>query len=45
MDAEFKTWVIRMLKNFIEYGNSIREEMKVTLNEKKKNLQATISAG
>ena len=29
-DADFKTLVIRMLKEFIEYSKNIREEMKVT---------------
>ena len=45
-DAEFKTLVIRMLKELNEYFNSIKKtqaEMKVTLNEKKKNLQETNS--
>ena len=45
-DAEFKTLIIRMLKEIIEYGNSIKkiqEEMKVILSEKKKNLQGTNS--
>ena len=28
-DAEFKTLVIRMLRELIEYGKNIREEMKV----------------
>ena len=37
-DAEFKTLAIRMLKELIEYSNNIREEMKVTLSEIKKNL-------
>ena len=35
-DEEFKTLVIRMLKELIEYGNSIKNtqsEMKVTLSE------------
>ena len=32
-----------MLKEHIENGNNIREEMKATLNEIKKNLQGTIS--
>ena len=32
-----------MLKEFIEYGNNIKEEMKVTQSEIKKNLQGTIS--
>ena len=31
---EFKTLVIRMFREFIEYGKSIREEMKATLCEK-----------
>ena len=32
-DAEFKTMVIRMLKEFTEYSKNIREEMKVILSE------------
>ena len=47
-DAEFKTLVIRILKELIEYGNSIKNtqaEMKVTFSEIKKNLQGTISGG
>ena len=35
-DAEFKTLVIKMLKELIEYGNNIKEEMKFTLREIKK---------
>ena len=42
-DAEFKTLVIRMLKELTEYGKNIREEMKVTVSEIKKNLQGTNS--
>ena len=43
-DAECKTLVIRMLKELIEYGKNIREEMKVTVSEiKKKNLQGNNS--
>ena len=45
-DAEFKTLVIRMLKELSEYNNSIKKtlaELKVTLSEKKKNLQGTNS--
>ena len=38
-EAEFKTLVIRMLKELIEYDNNIKEEMKVELSEIKKNLQ------
>ena len=37
-DEEFKTMVIRMFKELIEYDKNIREEMKVTLREIKKNL-------
>ena len=43
-DAEFKTLVIRVLKELIEDFNSIKKtqaEMQVTLNELKKNLQGT----
>ena len=39
-DAEFKTLVIRMLKELIRYFHSIKKtqaEMKVTLSEIKKN--------
>ena len=46
-DTEFKTLVIRMLKELMGYFNSIKKtqaEMKVTLSEIKKNLQGTKSA-
>ena len=43
--AEFKTLVIRILKELSEYGNNIQEEMKVTLSEIKKNLQGTSDEG
>ena len=36
-DAEFKTLVIRMLRELLEYDKKIKEEMKVTLNEIKNN--------
>ena len=43
-DTEFKqTLVIKMLKKLIEYSNNIKEEMKITLSEIKKNLQGNIS--
>ena len=32
-DAEFKTLVIRMLRELTEYGKCIRKEMKDTLSE------------
>ena len=41
-DAEFKTLVTRMLKELIWYFNSIKKtqaEIKITLSEKRKNLQ------
>ena len=44
-DTEFKTLVIRMLKELTEYGNNIKEEMKVTLSKIKKNLQRTNCEG
>ena len=34
-----------MLKDLFEYGNNTKGEMKVTLNEMKKNLQVTNSEG
>ena len=37
-DAEYKTLVIKMFKKLIEYGNNIKEEMKVRLSKIKKNL-------
>ena len=44
-DVEFKPLLIRMLREIIEYGKNIREEMKATLSEIKKNLQGTNSEG
>ena len=44
-DAEFKTLVVRMLKELSEYGNNIKEERNLTLSEIKKNLQGTNSRG
>ena len=41
-DAEFKTLMMKMLKELFEYGKNIREEMKVTLSEIKKNVQGTV---
>ena len=45
LDAEFKTLVIRMLRELTENGKSIREEMKATLSEIKKNPQGTNNKG
>ena len=44
-DAKFKTLVIRMLRELIEYSKIIREEMKATLNEIKKKTEGTNSEG
>ena len=42
-DAEFKTLVIKILKELTEYSNNIKEEIKAILREIKKNLQGTNS--
>ena len=38
-DAGFKTLLVRLLKEHMEYSNNIKEEMKVTLSEIERNLQ------
>ena len=43
-DAEFKTLVIRMLTEIIEYRRKM-EEVKAIRSEMKKNIQGTTSAG
>ena len=37
-DAEFKTLVIRMLKEMVEYGCKMEEKVKAMQNEIKKNI-------
>ena len=44
-DAEFKTWVIRMLTELIELGCKMKDEMKAKQNEIKGNTQGTNSEG
>ena len=44
-DAEFKTLVIRMLTDVVEYGCKIEEEVKTMQRETKKNIQGTNSEG
>ena len=44
-DVEFKTLVIRMLRELTEYDKCIREEMKATLSERKTNPQGTNREG
>ena len=36
-DVEFKTLVIRMFRELLEYSKKIKEEMKVTLSDMKNN--------
>ena len=44
-DAEFKTLVIRMLTEMVEYGPKIEEGVKATQSEIKENIQGTNSEG
>ena len=42
-DAQFKTQVIRMLTELVDYGLKIQEKVKAMKSEIKKNAQGTIS--
>ena len=42
-DAKFKTLVIRMLTELVEFGHKLDEEMKAMLSEMKENVQGTNS--
>ena len=44
-DAEFKTLVIRMLTEMVEYGRKIEEEVKARQSEIKESVQGTNSEG
>ena len=44
-DAEFRTLVIRMLTELIEFNCKMKEEMKATQIEIKENIQGTNSEG
>ena len=44
-DAQFKTLVIRMLTELVEYGHRVDEKMKDMLSEIKENVQGTNSYG
>ena len=44
-DAQFKTLIIRMLTELVEFGHKIDEEMKAMLRETKENVQGTNSDG
>ena len=40
-DAQFKTLVIKMLTELVEFGHKLDEKMKARLRETKENVQAT----
>ena len=42
-DAQFKTLVIRMLTELVEYGHKLDEKMKAMKSEIKENVQGTNS--
>ena len=44
-DTEFKTLVIRMLTEMVEYGLKIKKELKAIQSEIKQNIQGTNSDG
>ena len=44
-DAQFKTLVIRMLTELVEYGGKLDEKMKAMLSKIKENVQGTNSEG
>ena len=44
-EAQFKTLVIRMLTELVEYGCKLEEKMKAMLSEIKENVQGTNSEG
>ena len=44
-DAQFKTLVIRMLTELVEFGRKLHEKMKAMLRETKENVQGTNSDG
>ena len=45
LDIEFRPLVIRVLREIIQYSHKIKEEMKFTQSEIKKDLQGTNSEG
>ena len=44
-DAQFKTLVIRMLTELVEFGHKLDEKMKAMLRETKGNVQGTNTDG
>ena len=45
MDRQFKTLVIRMLTEIVEYGCKLEEKTKAMKSEIKENVQGTYSLG
>ena len=45
LDAQFKTLVIRMLTELVEFGHKLGEKMKAMLRETKENVQGANSDG
>ena len=43
LDAQFKTLVIKMLTELVEFGQKLDEKMKAMLRETKENVQGTNS--
>ena len=44
-DAEFKTLVIRMLTEMVQYGSKMEEKVKAMQSKMKRNIQGTNSEG
>ena len=44
-DAQFKTLVIRMFTEMVEYGHKIKEKVTTMKSERKENVQGTNSEG
>ena len=44
-NAQFKTLVIRMLTEIVEYGHKMEEKVKAMQSEMKRNVQGTNSKG
>ena len=44
-DAQFKTLIIGMLTELVEFGHKLDEELKAMLRERKENVQGTNSDG
>ena len=44
-DAQFKTLIIRMLTEMVEYSHKIKEEVKAMQSKIKENIQGTNSEG